>query len=141
MSKRNSWGGYRPRAGRPNRGTNRQRVVAMIDYENLIYLEMMISEYRTKDNLVNRSDVLNAVLSTFAKQNPLASQLQIGSLPLKFDNPYFRGLVLALCKRMEGKSLPQMALELAGNGPCHDISAQDIWAVLEELKNRGELVP
>jgi hypothetical protein len=141
MTKRNSWGGVREGAGRPNRGTDRQRLVVMIDYENLVYLEMMLAEYRTKDNLINRSDALNAILSTFAKNNPLASMLEMGSLPPKFDKPEFRGLVLALCKNLTGKSLPEIALELAGEGPCWDVSAPDMYAVLEELKARGELQP
>jgi len=139
MTKWNSWGGYREGAGRPNRGTDRQRVVVMIDYANLVYLEMMTAEHRTKDNLINRSDALNAILSTFAKNNPLASMLEIGSLPPKFDKPKFRGLVLTLCKRMTGKSLPEMAIELAGEGPCWDVSAPEMFAVLKELQAKGEL--
>jgi hypothetical protein len=139
MRKRNSWGGAREGAGRPNRGTDRLRVVAMIDYENLVYLEMTMAEHRSKDNLINRSDVLNAILSTFAKNNPLPSMLQMGSLPPKFDKPEFRGLVLALCKKMTGKSLPEIALALAGEGPCWDVSAPEMYAVLDELQKRGEL--
>jgi hypothetical protein len=111
----------------------------MIDYQNLVYLEMMMAEHRTRDNLLNRSDILNAILSVFAKDNPLASMLEMGSLPPKFDKPEFRGVVLALCKNLTGKSLPEIALELAGNGPCWDVSAPEMYAVLEELKNRGEL--
>jgi hypothetical protein len=54
------WGGHREGAGRKNPGTDRQRVVCMIDLVNLHYLDGL----RTPSpKWINRSDVLNAVIS------------------------------------------------------------------------------
>jgi hypothetical protein len=111
----------------------------MIDYENLVYLEMMMAEHRTRDNLLNRSDVLNAILSIFAKDNPLASMLEMGSLPPKFDTPVWRQLVATWYKQNPTEDLRQFAIDMAGKEVCWDVSAPEMYAALEELKKRGEL--